>query len=251
MFYKIILDLPENLHSDLSQSCLFEDITNGRKGANLVDCVQNVIPIVRTTTNYVLPNQKFLPVHKMIIDKIKQSIIKSSICDEINPNIDFNNALIEMYNNKYCNMGFHSDQALDLDDDSYICIFSCYDNPKNPRKLHTKNKITNECSSITLDHNSIILFSTNTNSKYLHKIILENRELPSNWLGITYRKSKTFLKFESDIPFFLDTGKPLILANEDTKKEFYKFRSLENSNIEYAYPEINYTISGGDIKPII
>ena len=39
-------------------------------------------------------------------------------------------------------MKYHSDQALDLADNSYICIFSCYDNPINLRTLRIKNKLT-------------------------------------------------------------------------------------------------------------
>jgi hypothetical protein len=173
-------------------------------------------------------------------------------------------------------MGFHSDQSLDLDKNSYICVYSCYNNAetKNLRKLRIKKKQpSNECNArnnecnnhfdIILEHNSIVMFSVDTNSKYLHSIILENdlshlphlsqsTQLESDnlWLGITFRQSKTFIFFNNELPYFPSNNQELILANDKQKKEFYKYRSLENSNIEYIYPEINYTISIGDILPI-
>jgi len=220
---------------------MFEDITKtNRQGANLVLPNKNNIPIVRTTTNYKLPNQIMKQIHYLIIDKIKESY----------DNLEFNNALIEIYDSRYCSMGFHSDQALDLEEDSCICIFSCYadQDEKNLRKLSVKNKINGESFQIIMDHNSIITFSTNTNREHLHRIILENKS--SNWLGITFRRSKTYINFIGGIPYFSDENIPLLLANDDDKKEFYKYRSLENRSVAYKYPEINYTISMGDILPI-
>ena len=266
MFSKFNLDFPINLFEQLSESISFEDINNGRKGAILVDCKENnLIPLVRTTTVYHKPSQKFLPVHYHIIDNIKKSIGYD--------NLEFNNALIEIYNSKYCNMGYHSDQSQDLSKESYICIFSCYNDPttKELRKLKVKNKITNKCFDIILDHNSIVIFSIDTNQKHLHKIVLENsfclnktnlaNTLPNRqvleqntsnnlWLGITFRQSKTFMTFINELPYFTLTNKILALANTNQRKEFFKCRSLENSSTEYTYPEMNYTISIGDIMPI-
>ena len=34
--------------------------------------------------------------------------------------------MIERYNYKYVTMKDHSDQDMDLDPESYICVFSCY-----------------------------------------------------------------------------------------------------------------------------
>ena len=50
--------------------------------------------------------------------------------------------MIEIYDSKYCKMGFHTDQSLDLQENSYIGIFSCYNDPttKDLRKLKVKNK---------------------------------------------------------------------------------------------------------------
>ena len=109
----------------------------------------------------------------------------------------FNNALIEIYDSTYCSMGFHSDQSLDLANESYICIFSCYNNSntKYIRKLIIKDKITNVRSTYILEHNSIIVFPLSTNSKYLHKIILDKNGSDDIWLGITFRLSKTLINF--------------------------------------------------------
>lgn len=255
MFSKYLLHFSDNLFEKLSESVVFENITNGRKGANIFDYKYNIIPLVRTTTVYQLQNQIFAPLHYDIIDNIKKSTK--------NKNLQFNNALVEIYDSNYRRMSYHSDQSLDLKENSHICIFSCYSNPKttNLRKLIVKNKIKpNEIFEIILDHNSIILFSTEINKNFLHKIILENKSSECLWLGMTFRQSKTFIYFNNELPYFCQlisndnqniefekTNKRLILASKNEKIEFYKYRKLENSIVEFSYPEINYTINSGDL----
>ena len=66
-------------------------------------------------------------------EQLAQQIQKSASLS-----VGFNNALIENYTNAYTTMGSHSDQALDLADESFIAIFSCYKHPEIanlPRKL--------------------------------------------------------------------------------------------------------------------
>lgn len=238
MFAKLTLDNKKNLFSELFHTTEFEDITHGRKGAVLVDIRKAHIPLVRTTTKYTKPAQKFNTLHYDIIDKIRK---KSNI-----ENIAFNNALIELYDTQYCTMGFHSDQSLDLADDSYIAIYSCYENlPQNPRKLIIQDKITNKQSEIILDHDSVVLFNISTNQRHLHKIILENNHDNNRWLGITFRLSKTFIHFVDNVPFL--GNNMLKIADNDETKNFYQLRSKENKSIEYKYPEINYTISNSDL----
>ena len=71
-----------------------------------------------------------------------------------------------------------------------------------------------------------------TNKKYLHKIILNNNNITGNlWLGITFRLSKTFIHFINELPYF-SNGNQLTLANDEQKKEFYKYRQTENKLIE-------------------
>lgn len=242
MFTKHIINCQKNIFDELSKSTTFEDITNGRHGAVLVNNKNDSIPIVRTTTIYNKPAQQFLPIHYDIIENIKRTV-----------NIDkleFNNALIEIYDSRYRNMKYHSDQSLDLKDDSYICLFSCYDNPTDIRKLKIKNKTTEECSDIELENNSIVIFSLETNSNYLHKIVLESNESTNKWLGITFRLSKTFIHFIDEIPYFNSTNKQLKMANDDERKEFFKNRGKENINIGHNYPGIDYTISPSDMMHI-
>lgn len=248
MFQKYIIDFPKNYFEQLSKSVKFEDITNGRKGANLVECQNKLIPIVRTTTTYHKANQPFLPVHHRLVDAIKKTVRDD--------NLEFNNALVELYNSKYCTMGYHSDQSLDLKKDSYICIFSCYSNPNTTelRKLRVKNKDKTEKSyeyDIILDHNSAVVFSTDDNRKNLHKIILENNT-DDVWLGFTFRLSNTFIYFDEkdNLPYFHNTNKRLTLADKNERANFLNCRRLENTLVDYEWTEINYTISDGDIIPI-
>lgn len=252
MFLSTILDYKDNLFDQLSRSANFENIANGRQGAVLLHNKDNLIPIVRTTTNYENPASYFLPIHLNIIDDIRTKF-HSILSDGI---LDFNNALIEIYDNNYRTMGYHSDQALDLADNSYICIFSCYESPNNTtslRELKIQNKRTKQSYDIILHHNSLILFSTSINKEYRHKIILSERgsNEQNKWLGITFRLSKRLIRFIDNIPYLTNDVK-LVLANESERKLFYKYRRLENSNTDYDYPDLNYTISNSDlIMPII
>ena len=246
MFTKSLLHFDNNPFKDLSYQVEFEDITKGRMGTILVSTDDEMIPIIRTTTKYKNPVQKFNNSHFDLIKKIKESY-------QIN-DLDFNNGMIEIYDSSYYKMGFHTDQSLDLQDNSYICLFSCYDNPDNTkdyRKLKVINKLTNEQTEIILEHNSAVLFSTNNNKKHKHKIVLDP---PNNsntkWLGITLRLSKTFVKFINNLPYIYPNNKILKLANDDEQKEFYINKSKENKEINHTYPDINYTISPSDLLQI-
>ena len=236
MFTYQILSYKQTMFDELLNSVVFETINNGRMGANLVDYKNNLIPIVRTTTSYNNTNQAFKEIHYDIIKDI-----------EIIANSTFNNALIEVYNNKYKNMKYHSDQSLDLSEESYICIYSCYKNyiPLNNRILVIKHKITNVETEYELKNNSIIMFSKKTNDEYLHKIISKT---DNDWLGITFRQSKTFIYFINEIPYFYNNNNKLTLANNDERKKMYQYKYLQNTTYNYNYPEIYYTLSVGDIR---
>lgn len=226
MFFKYVLSKKYN-YLDLIDGIIFEDMIKGRRGSILVNDINN-IPIVRSTTKYKNKVQKLIANHFELIKSIKK---ETKIED-----LEFNNAMIELYTEEYSTMGFHSDQSLDLKEGSYICLFSCYNDIENLRTLRIKNKLTHEINDIILENNSIVIFSLDTNSKYLHKIILENNKEKSNWLGITFRLSKTFSK---EIK--------LKLADEKETKEFYKMRSNENLMTYFKYPLIDYTISPSDL----
>ena len=71
-------------------------------------------------------------------------------------------------------------------------------------------------------------------------VLKENR-----WLGITFRKSKTYIHFKDNAPFF-PNGERLNLANDDQSKEFYKLRGQENKSMDFTYQDLFYTLSIGD-----
>ena len=180
-----------DLFEELLTSVRFEDVTKGRQGTVLVEPDQTRgIPIVRTTTKYRAPAQCFQPVHVRLAQQI-QEIASLPVA--------FNNALIEHYRNAYATMGFHSDQALDLEDGSSIAVFSCYRYPERanpPRKLVVKSKEPGgDAFEVPLAHNSVVVFSLDTNRRFKHKIVLDKAAHPpeNQWLGITFRTSKTFV----------------------------------------------------------
>lgn len=251
MFQQFTLDLDNKIFDELSKSIQFENIIKGRKATNLVDIKENLVitvPIIRTTSIYRNPAQKFPNILYEIINKINKNC---------NTEIQFNNVLIEIYDNNYTTMGFHSDQSLDLDINSFICIFSCYSNPdtKSIRKLVIKNKVTEIITEYMLNNNSIIMFPYNINQQNLHKIILdtEHKENKDEWMGITFRLSKTFIRFIDNKPFINinSLNIELKLATEIERKEFYKLRSMENKKTHFTYPPIDYTISLSDLLPPI
>jgi hypothetical protein len=236
MFTKYTIRNESNIFDKLS-SINHETICKGRQGAILVSVKNNLIPIVRTTTIYQNPAQHFQPIYNNLIDKIKKI---SKI------NLEFNNAMSEIYDSTYTKMKEHTDQSLDLQDDSYICLFSCYDDPVDLRKLQIKNKITNDNYEIELSNNSVVLFDTTTNKNHLHKIILDKKTSINRWLGITFRLSKTFVKFINEIPYFVN-DQILVLATDNERQIMYKCKSEENVNVDYIYPSMDFTISPSDL----
>ncbi len=253
-FIKITLPFEQNLFGELSTQINFENVGKGRLGNHLVKVDEEGVPIVRTTTQYNIPAHGFSLLHNAITDRIIDKLENSLL-------VNFNNALIEIYDSSYTKMKYHSDQCLDLAPNSFIGLFSCYETPnelteQSIRKLKIKDKVTNEEFEISLTHNSFVLFSLSTNSKFFHKIVLEQvpKQKPSKsenkWLGITYRESKTFINFKNNLPYF-NNGNLLELANDEQKTTYYRLRGEENRSLDFIYPEINYTLSKADtIIPI-
>jgi len=248
-FHKITLDIEANLFNELANTIDFESVAKGRIGNHLVQVSDKGVPIVRTTTKYNIPAYNFLPVHHRIVEGINNTMVGI-------PTQHFNNALIEVYGADYYKMNFHSDQSLDLANDSYIGLFSCYENPSNLseqhlRQLHIKDKVSDEEVLYSLTHNSVVLFSVANNTKFLHKIILNGAPNPKNavpdnkWLGITFRTSKTYIQFENGMPYF-PNGKVLELANKEQETEFYQLRGQENRSLDFVYPDLAYTINVAD-----
>lgn len=248
-FHSFVLPVGKDLFHTLSASVEFEAVGKGRQGNHLVAVGESGVPIVRTTTPYNIPAQTFSPVHQQIASHIQAQAQGLSV--------HFNNALIELYDRSYAKMGYHSDQCLDIAENSYIALFSCYEQPDHIapdllRRLKVKSKTTEEEFEIALENNAVVLFSLPTNAIFQHKIVLETPKgiKPSpqdnRWLGITFRQSKTFVHFKENVPYFAD-GTPLQLADEAQRKEFYQLRTQENNALAFQYPPLAYTLSVGDM----
>jgi hypothetical protein len=210
-----------------------EDVAAGRRGAVLVKAEVNGIPIVRTTTQYRSPAQPFRELHEHLARRIGT----------------FNNALVEHYTNAYSRMKRHSDQALDLADDSSIAIYSCYRDPTRPtRRLIVKAKDSDATFDLPLDHGSVVTFSLETNRRFTHAIVLRANAPENDWLGITFRTSKTFVRFADGLPL-LANGERLTLADEAQRREFFRLRRRENDETDFTYPSISYTVSESDLLP--
>lgn len=234
-----------NLFVELSTSAHLEGLGKGRKGAVLTRADEaNGVPLVRTTTQYSGPAQHFRTVHERLARHIQERAALS---------VGFNNALIESYTNAYTKMGSHSDQALDLADDSFIAVFSCYQHPEagRPRKLILESKDSDaEKVEISLTHNSVVAFSVDSNRRLRHRIVLENPSGAADnlWLGVTFRTSKTFVRYR-DGQAHLPQGARLMSADEEQRSEFYRLRRRENKETDFVYPLLTYTVSDSDLVP--
>ncbi|WP_406864990.1 hypothetical protein ABZO31_32935 [Streptomyces sp. HUAS MG47] len=236
----------ENLFAELSASALLEEVGKGRRGATLTKVDEaGGVPLVRTTTRYSNPTQRFRAVHERLARQVEERAALS---------VGFNNALIETYTNAYTTMGSHSDQALDLADDSYIAVFSCYQHPEAgpSRRLILESKGSDaERFEVPLVHHGVVAFSVGSNRRLRHKIVCDKPvPTPDNpWLGVTFRTSKTFVRFR-DGHAFLPQGARLTSADEEQRREFYRLRRRENNETDFVYPLLTYTVSESDLLPI-
>ncbi len=230
--------LADHSFDQLLASARFDDVTKGRRGAVLVKVDgTGAVPIVRTTTQYSSPAQHFGVLHDQLAEEIQRVTSRA-----------LNNALIEHYTNAYSTMKRHSDQALDLADDSSIAVYSCYRDPWKPsRHLIVKPKDDNPSFDIPLHHGRVVIFSIETNRRFTHAIALTANAPDNDWLGITFRTSKTFARFVDGIPHV--NKAPLALATEDQRRELFQLRRRENDETDFRYPPIAYTISESDLRP--
>lgn len=238
-----------NPFAELSASARLEELGKGRRGAVLarIDDADGGVPLVRTTTRYGSPAQRFQPVHERLAQEIRElAALPASL----------NNALIEIYTNAYSTMGGHSDQALDLADDSSIAVFSCYQYPNvaAPRKLIFESKEPGGKEfEIPLTHNAVVVFSVAANRRLKHKIVLNKpaRAVDNQWLGLTFRTAKTLVQFRGGHAYLPD-GARLTTADEEQEREFYQLRRRENNEMDFAYPPLTYTISDSDLmSPVL
>src|SRR5690348_7841156 len=107
MFTKYVLrqhSLPTPSFNHLFLAHDFEQFSSNRLGAILTSSSNDdVVPIVRTTTVYTKPSQRFVPIHDKLIEAIKHTTSDNFA------NLEFNNAMVEVYDSKYTDMKYHSD----------------------------------------------------------------------------------------------------------------------------------------------
>lgn len=233
-----------DLFAELHGSVRWEDTGKGRRGAVLTRPDETGgVPLVRTTTRYGEPTQRFRAVHERLARQIQQLAALPGA---------FNNALIETYTDAYRTMGAHSDQALDLADGSSIAVYSCYRHPDAgpPRKLifEAKDPDGSEPFEIPLAHHGVVTFSVDTNRRLRHRIVLDGPGADNQWLGVTFRTSRTLLHFRDGQPH-LPGGARLALADEEQQREFYALRRRENTETDFTYPALPYTVSASDLMP--
>lgn len=256
-------DLPLTIFEELSACTQLEAVGRGRFAAKIFNSDDNKIPLVRTTSSYEQPSQRMTPLHLRIIDQINKQL-------NVSPPLVLNNALVEIYRGTYDTMKFHSDQALDLQEDSSIVIFTCTNNPesKTPPRLHVRDKahpvgpiikigwghsyVDNlfEEKVFPFNHCAAIVFSTQTNASHIHTIYQKCTE-NEQWLYITFRTARTFIEFKEHIPYFVNcwlAPDRLHLADKSERQQFYQNKSNENNRTAFnpASVKIKFTVSKGD-----
>jgi hypothetical protein len=235
----------ENPFAELFASVRWEDLGKGRRGAVLTRVEEDGgVPLVRTTTRYGSPAQRFRGVHERLAHRVRE-------CAGLP--VGFNNALIESYTNAYRTMGSHSDQALDLADESFIAVFSCYRHPEEgpSRKLVFEAKgSAAEKFEIPLAQNGIVVFSVASNRRLRHKIVGDAPASTADnpWLGVTFRTSKTCVRYR-DGQAYLPQGARLVAADDEQSREFYRLRRRENQETDFCYPALTCTVSESDLLP--
>ncbi|EPS45655.1 hypothetical protein H072_345 [Dactylellina haptotyla CBS 200.50] len=241
---------PANLFSLIYDSVQWEQFSKGRQIAIISRPENDLTPLVRTTTVYQTPSQPFTAIHETIVDEIR----KASGIDTLS----LNHAMMEIYDSRYTTMGFHTDQGLDLADDSYICLFSCYEQGADdfPRVLTVRNKESGEEFEVLMEHHSAIVFSTAANKSHVHKI--EGKNLPrgyeNRWMGVTLRLAKSHVRFVDGVAYLVSGGEEmgeLAIATDSEKGAFFRYKGMENREVDYEYPDIRYTISPSDRMPAV
>lgn len=245
---------PIHFHTDpfaaLTDNVNFEALGRGRMGAIMVlPDQQHRVPMVRTTTPFHNAAQHFTAACAKLAQDLHRTI--STKIAHIVP--EFNNVCLELYTTEYRKMRFHTDQSLDLKKESYICLYTCYRDPKSDAvwTLVIQDKKTGLERSLTLQHDTFVFFSTGTNSTYRHKIVSYCHGHDNVWLGATFRTSETFVSFRESIPY-MPNGAKLRLATQPEATQFHRWKGEENSSTEqYLYPcDLNYTLSPSDLKPM-
>jgi hypothetical protein len=216
----------------------------GREGAIVVAMpATGAVPLVRSMTAYDSPAQVMGPALQHLTAIVAPMLGAAASA--------FNNVMVERYQSPYRTMGPHTDQALDLADASWICIFTCYNKPdtEDVRTLVCTDKATGDRADIPLRHNSCVAFSVEENRRMRHQIVARGKPDPhTTWLGVTMRTSKRALVFADGRPY-LHEGVPLVLADESQRRAAFALRRRENleREFEYAHNAVHFTVSPSDL----
>ena len=94
----------------------------------------------------------------------------------------------------------------------------------------------------------MVVFSLETNRRFRHAIRLRPSAPDADWLGLTFRTSKTHLRFLDGRACFSD-GRPLVLADDAQRRTFFALRRRENLESDFGYPSLDFTVSASDLVP--
>lgn len=250
----VVLDPGADWATRLCKDVAFEPVgRRGREAAVFVRAGEGslAVPLVRTSTAYSLRRRWFT----------------SDLC-ELCAAIgrpDANVALVERYSCEYSAMGPHSDMALDLDPDSVISLFTCYE-PAVEADVHFRNlafydkTVVDKQWAVPLRHNAVVNFLVHENARMRHAILPVRAAVrpPSTvvFVGVTLYKAKTFIDFDSGCTL-VPSGKTLRLATTtDEQRDIWRRKGVENFALttEEAWgdfcrndPDHELTISPADL----
>lgn len=238
MFCKYRLEYWNDAFQEFFHAHAWTNLSHDRRAAMLVLPDADFIPIVRTTCPTV-SCWCFGLVHLRLMQAIDSASGNAH---------SFNNAMAEVYDPEYTKMRFHTDCALDLEDDSEICIFSCYeDECDHPRTLVTRDKESGKVEEMSMDHLSVIIFDVGANSRHVHKIV--SNGCKARWLGLTLRTSKTFVTRQSVV--FRHDGSKMTAATEHDRSMLFKLKGQENKLSSFKYPHIQFSLAEFKIEGLL
>lgn len=94
----------------------------------------------------------------------------------------------------------------------------------------------------------MVAVSVDANRRFTHTIALSANSPENDWLGMTFRTSKAFVRFV-DGHAELPDGTRMTLASEEQRRELFHLRRRENDETDFAYSPLSYTLSESDLMP--
>ena len=241
-----------------------EDVCPGRRGCSLYHAAPDAphVPLARSTTSYKNPLAPMRGAVRAVAEGLARAHGQAPAF--------YNTALAEVYDARYATMGYHSDQAQDLEPGTHIAVYSCYasapaDPARPPRVLLVKPKAAPPGTvpwRVPLPHHAAVCFDLAANRTHVHSIRL-NREAPdhadNDWYGLTLRRSRSAVTRASP-PALVEVvqgeavSTPLHLAADAERRALMAARRSENrecvDGTGGVYPApCGATLSAGDLMP--